>query len=347
MKTGNPDNGESEPGPDNGMPVSHPSVCYPMFSYWDNQLICRFANQASLDWFAGDGASVIGNKDLRECIGDEQFNRDKLHIESVLRGKYREFERTLHKDGKPPYPALISLIPDISNGKILGFFASVSDNRFSWRRADYRLADEKNLLKAIIEIQEKERLTMADMLRDNINQLLVYVNLMMQSGTTSQEQPGSIHEMRQTLRQAIQELNKMSNRLYPSGLSLLGLLPSLENLISQYNEDVQTDLSLYCNNPEIEQLQLADKLSVFRIIQDFIGLVVPARNSKYVLTELNYRDYCLIIRIVYNGSGERPDRNSDAFRDIRSRIDLYEGKIREFHSNDEQVFIAHLVFNHG
>ena len=51
-----------------------------------------------------------------------------------------------------------------------------------------------------------------------------------------------------------------------------------------------------------------------------------------------------MIRIVYNGDGPRIDHESDEFRDIRSRIDYYSGKIREFHREEEMVFIAHLVF---
>jgi signal transduction histidine kinase len=152
-------------------------------------------------------------------------------------------------------------------------------------------------------------------------------------------------EMNQAIQQAVLELNKLSNQLYPSGLSLLGLLPSIENLISNYRQSGAPDFSFYCNDPMIEELHLQDKLSVYRIIQDYTGLILNRCQSSYIITELSYRNYCLMIRIVYNGEGPVIDHQSDAFRDIRSRIDYYSGKIREFHREDERVFIAHLVFH--
>lgn len=346
MSTGNADDGDSDTERNNSSSVSAVPFYPPFLSYWDKGLICRFANTATLDWFQLTESELIGLKHIRDCIGPEQFSKDKLHIESALNGKFREFERVLSNANTSGYHALISFIPDIHKGQTLGFFVCVCDSRYTWRKSDYKLVDEKKLLRAVIEIQEKERAVIADLLRDNVNQLLVYVNLMLQGKLPAKENPVFTGDIVHTIQTAIEELNKMSNSLYPSGITLLGLLPSLDNLVSQYNDEKITDISFYCNSDEIEELNVQDKLSVYRIIQDYISLVVKKRKSRYIQVELNYRAYCLMIRIVYNGSGERPDRNSDEFRDIRSRIDFYSGKISEFHGPDEQVFITHMVFNH-
>ncbi len=322
-----------------------PAPYPPMLTYWDKHEICRFVNDACLEWFNHTSENVIGKMDIRRFAGNDLYNENRFHIRSVLNGQPQFYNRSLKTDSMEEITALISLIPDIKNGQTEGFYAHAADIGQLQKKADARLADEKELLKAVINIQENERANIAEILRDNVNQLLVYVNLMLQGKKTDAGQELFSDEMNLAIQKAVLELNKLSNQLYPSGLSLLGLLPSIENLFSNYRHPGAPDFSFYCNDLQIEELTLQDKLSIYRIIQDFTGLILNRCQSNYIITELSYRNFCLMIRIVYNGDGPVIDHESDAFRDIRSRIDYYSGKIREFHREDERVFMAHLVFH--
>ncbi len=316
-----------------------------MLAYWDKNEICRFMNNAALEWFNKSAEAVIGKMYIRDFVGQELYNENKHYIDAALSGTPHVFERLLKAEEIGEISAVVTYIPDLNKGETLGFFVHVADVGHLKKKSAKKLADEKELLKTIIDIQEKERSNIAEILRDNVNQLLVYVNLMLQ-GKNDKDIHGPFSEdMKTAIQQAILELNKLSNQLYPSGLALLGLLPSIENLLSNYRQNEATDISFFCNDPQVEELSHHDKLSVYRIIQDFIGLILNRRKSSYIQAELSYRDYCLMIRIVYNGQGTRINHHSDEFSDIRSRIDYYSGKIREFHREDEEVFIAHLVFN--
>lgn len=317
----------------------------PMLAYWDNHEICRFVNDPCLNWFNHAAADVIGKMDIRHFTGNDLYHENRYYIRSVLSGTPQYYTRVLRTEGKGELNGMVSLIPDIREGVTTGFYAHVADVGQLHKNADTRLADEKELLKAIINIQEKERASIAEILRDNVNQLLVYVNLMLQGKKTDTGQDLFSDEMNLAIQQAVLELNKLSNQLYPSGLSLLGLLPSIENLFSNFRQPGAPDISFYSNDQQIEELCLQDKLSVYRIIQDITGLILNRCQSSYIIAELNYRNYCLMIRIGYNGVGPVIDHQSDAFRDVRSRIDYYSGKISEFHQEDERVFIAHLVFH--
>lgn len=319
---------------------------YPaMLSYWDKNEICRFVNPAGLTWFNKTPESVIGKMDIRSFVGPELYNENRYFIRSVLAGNTHVFERILKSEQFGELSALITFIPDSAKSETTGFYIHVSDIGHLRKKSEEKLAVEKELLKAVIDIQEKERAGIAEILRDNVNQLLVYVSMMLQVKPEETAGPVISQEMNQALHEVVLELNKLSNQLYPSGLSLLGLLPSIENLFSSYREPGAPDFSFYCNDPQIEELSQQDKLSVYRIVQDFTGLILKRKSSSYIITELSYRDYCLMIRIVYNGDGPSIDHRSDEFRDIRSRIDYYSGKFREFHREDERVFIAHLVFH--
>lgn len=335
------DGGSENTNPKNKQRRPYP----PMLAYWDNNEICRFVNDACLNWFNHTAADVIGKMDIRSFAGNDLYHENRNYIRSALTGMPQCYTRILRLDGKDELNAMISFIPEIKNGETTGFYAHVADIGLLHKKANAKLADEKELLKAIINIQEKERATIAEILRDNVNQLLVYVNLMLQGKKTDTGEDLFSEEMNKAIQQAVLELNKLSNQLYPSGLSLLGLLPSIENLFSNFRQPGAPDFSFYCNDPMIEELSLQDKLSVYRIIQDYTGLILNRCQSSYIITELSYRNYCLMIRIVYNGEGPVIDHQSDYFRDIRSRIDYYSGKIREFYREDERVFIAHLVFH--
>ena len=319
---------------------------YPaMLAYWDKDERCRYVNRAGLEWFNQKAESVIGKMCIRDFVGQDIYNENRYYIRSALSGHPHVFERSLKAADKGEFSAVVTFIPDDSKGEIVGFYVHVTDVGHLKKKSEEKLADEKELLRAIIDIQEKERSQISEILRDNVNQLLVYVNLMMQGKNDNPEQGLYSEDMKLAIHQAVLELNKLSNQLYPSALSLLGLLPSIENLISNYRQQGTPDISFYCNDPQIEELSHKDKLSVYRIVQDFIGLILNRRKSSYIITELSYRDFCLMIRIVYNGEGANIDHRSDEFRDIRSRIDYYSGKIREFHREDEKVFMAHLVFH--
>lgn len=321
------------------------SAPYPaMLAYWDKNEICRFINNAGLNWFNKKAESVIGKMRMPEFLGPVLYSQNKHYIHSVLQGHSHVFERVLKSEGKGEISSVITYIPDMYNGETIGFFVHVADVGLINRKSEKIIADEKELLKAVIDIQEKERSSTAELLRDNVNQLLAYVNLMLQANKAIRDNRNFTDEMMQAIQKAILELNKLSNQLYPSGLSLLGLLASIENLLSNYRQYIKTDISFFCNDPSIEELGQHDKLAIYRIIQDFIALVLNRGDSRYIKIELNYKNFCLMIRFVYNGQGPTIDHKSDEFRDIRSRIEYYSGKIKEVHQEDEAVFITHLVF---
>ncbi|HXA47363.1 MAG TPA: response regulator, partial [Burkholderiaceae bacterium] len=94
--------------------------------YWDNELHCRFANRAYLEWFDKTERDVSG-LNLRELLGEDLFYQNEAYVRAVLRGEPQQFERTITKpDGSARF-VLTQYIPDIDNEQIRGFVALVSD----------------------------------------------------------------------------------------------------------------------------------------------------------------------------------------------------------------------------
>ncbi|MFI4939877.1 MAG: EAL domain-containing protein [Burkholderiales bacterium] len=98
-----------------------------MVSYWDKNLICRFANARYAEWFGYHSNNVVGAT-LHNLLGERLYAQNAPFIQGVLAGKQQCFERTLTKaDGTIAY-ALVNYVPDTSAaGTIEGFFALIAD----------------------------------------------------------------------------------------------------------------------------------------------------------------------------------------------------------------------------
>jgi PAS domain S-box-containing protein len=65
-----------------------------MVSYWDRDLTNRLANEAYAACFGMTPAEMYG-RDLREVLGANLYRLNRPHLDGVLAGEKRVFERTL------------------------------------------------------------------------------------------------------------------------------------------------------------------------------------------------------------------------------------------------------------
>jgi diguanylate cyclase len=122
-----------------------------MVGYWTAELRCRFANGAYFEWFGRTPQDMIGIH-IRELLGEELFQKNLPYMLGALCGESQQFERTLVKpDGAVGY-TLAEYIPDVSDGRVNGFFVLVSDIT-SFKEAQMALAESEWKLRTIIEIE--------------------------------------------------------------------------------------------------------------------------------------------------------------------------------------------------
>ncbi|HVO31393.1 MAG TPA: PAS domain-containing protein [bacterium] len=97
-----------------------------MLAYWDSSQRCVFANRAYLRWFGITPDALIG-KTMKDLLGPI-YPLNLPYIEGALRGERQEFEREIPDPlGGPPRHSLAVYIPNIENGKVLGFSVLVSE----------------------------------------------------------------------------------------------------------------------------------------------------------------------------------------------------------------------------
>lgn len=97
-----------------------------MVAYWDEDLRNRIASGAYLAWFGLTSEEVRG-RHIREVIGDEAYAASRRHIEGALAGEEQLFRRTVTDAAGRRRHTRVSYVPDVVDGRRVGFFALVSD----------------------------------------------------------------------------------------------------------------------------------------------------------------------------------------------------------------------------
>jgi len=98
-----------------------------MLAYWDNDLICRYANVAYLDWFGKTSDEMLGVMSLRELlsVAAEPFEH---YLKGALAGEVQEFILTIPLEGYDLKRYLqISFFPDTDKSDPKGFVMYAAD----------------------------------------------------------------------------------------------------------------------------------------------------------------------------------------------------------------------------
>ena len=120
-----------------------------MVSYWDRDLTNRLANEAFAECFGMTPTEMYG-RGLPEVLGANLYRLNRPHLDGVLAGETRVFERTLiDAHGETRYVE-VAYVPEIVDGEVTGFYEHVTDLT-SRVDAEHHRDDALRLLQISIE----------------------------------------------------------------------------------------------------------------------------------------------------------------------------------------------------
>lgn len=94
-----------------------------MIAYWDNRQICRFANNAYLEWFGRTREEMVDRITMEELLGPI-YSKNLPYILNALKGERQVFEREIPlPDGTGSRHSLATYTPDIADGYVRGFLS--------------------------------------------------------------------------------------------------------------------------------------------------------------------------------------------------------------------------------
>jgi PAS domain S-box-containing protein len=97
-----------------------------MVGYWDGELKNRMANDAYIEFF-GQSPEEMRGIHIRDLLGPELYEKNRVYIEGALAGEKQLFDREIVTPSGEIRYTQASYIPDVVDGVAQGFFVLVTD----------------------------------------------------------------------------------------------------------------------------------------------------------------------------------------------------------------------------
>lgn len=247
-----------------------------------------------------------------------------------LREIYESFEDTLHLrvDGRTRTFQVKAVVLRNERGeptKILGIDLDISEvKRLEEENLQIRLNQQKALLLAILEAQEKERRRISESLHNGVGQLL-YATKMNLDQVAQKVPKELIQTTDNLLSDAIAETRRVSHELVPIILNDFGLVKAIENLCHQYD---QSSLKINCEIDMDEPLASFLEIALYRMSQELLSNVIKHAQATQADILLVQEDDEIILKIRDNGQGisqEPGKKKGIGLRSIADRVKLLNG----------------------
>lgn len=275
---------------------------------------------------------------MSAIIHPDDRERVRLELVKALSGRgltWRSEYRFKCSDGK--YRQVIDKGYIIRNetGEAVRMIGAVQDVT-EQRRMEEQLAHEeerkkKEVLQAIIYAQERERNEISHELHDNVSQILTTCKLLVEAAV-QQEDTKYLHQTRENLQKAIDEMRKISHRLNPATLKFIGLEGSINDLVSNINNTGNINITFLSKVPDTDKINDDIQLALFRIVQEQLNNVLKHANARNVAITLSQENEKINLTIADDGAGYDlgAKKHGLGLRNIFNRT--------EFHKGTAQIF---------
>ncbi|HUQ66127.1 MAG TPA: ATP-binding protein [Flavitalea sp.] len=195
---------------------------------------------------------------------------------------------------------------------------------------DLRVLNQKNITKATIDAQEKQKEEIANELHDNVNQVLATTKLILgQIDPCNQVQKDLIGKCNETITYCIEEIRRLSRGFTPPSLREITLEESVRILLNAIPFGSNKKVSIEVCGLDEGKLEQGLKLTVYRIIQEQLNNILKHAEASNIFVSMSQHSHRFDILVSDNGKGfdVRSRRNGIGLRNIRNRAELYNGEM--------------------
>ncbi len=140
--------------------------------------------------------------------------------------------------------------------------------------------------------------------------------------------------LKEIVRDSLKDIRKIIYDLMPMSLDDLGLIPTIQRLVLNFENDTKANVDLSVNeNKEVKESII--QLTIFRIIQEALNNIKKYAKAENISIKLDMGDENIYLKILDDGVGfnvdekvnSKDDKNGFGLYNIRERVDLLKGKI--------------------
>jgi len=288
----------------------------------------RFCNRYDSGWSAGD---VVGRSVLDLAVPESASQVDQTVREVLATGTGRELEVTVRTPAGELECFALRVGPVIAEGRVVAVMACC-ENIQALKVSERELARERNVLRRLLEIQERERQLVSYEIHDGLAQYLAGAIMHFQAW----EQALGDHEGRAELREgmrllqaAADESRRLIGGLRPPALDELGIVEAIESLVADARAEVP-HVAFEHALPG-SRLPPALETTIFRIVQEALSNVRKHAAAKQATVEVTREGRGVRIRVQDDGRGFDPasvPEDRFGLEGIRQRSRLFGGEPR-------------------
>lgn len=198
---------------------------------------------------------------------------------------------------------------------------------------------KREIIEAIINAQEKERIELAYELHDNVNQILSSSKLMLE---VAAEKPGLSKDFTKRglgyLQEAINEIRKISHNLTPASLRDISLEAAVEDVVQTINATGKLKIKYSNKTAAIKNdMEPEKQLAILRIIQEQFNNILKHADASEATISIEADEDLLSLEIADNGKGFDPavTKRGLGLNNMFNRVAHYNGSI-ELMSSDKK-----------
>lgn len=215
--------------------------------------------------------------------------------------------------------------------KLIGSNDTLGESLLSMRQR-LRTAQEaesikqKELKRAIVTGQEKERLRLSKDLHDGLGPMLTQLKLLIQSQSLPNEKK---EELKQIIDDTVSEVRRMTFNLMPQSLLDFGLIKALQNLVIMLKPISKARIEfIYHSRPNTSKLAEDISISLFRIAQECLNNGIKHAQATQIIFVIT--DQGDNLNLYYSDDGKGFTKNlvsgGSGLRNMQTRVDVLDGK---------------------
>jgi signal transduction histidine kinase len=203
------------------------------------------------------------------------------------------------------------------------------------RQQEIRMLEEKinhqrQITRATINTQEKERSEIGKELHDNVNQILASAKLFLSSPfIESEEREMFTNKAADHIHMAIEEIRKLSKSLVSPSTEDLGIIETINDMIGDIRWAQK--IEIHFNHPGFDESKLdyGLKLTIYRIVQEQMNNILKYAEATKIVIVIKAQPKKLTLTITDNGKGFdlRSKRKGIGINNIINRADVFNGRV--------------------
>jgi PAS domain S-box-containing protein len=310
------------------------NIPLPVWVYDSKTLRFLEVNQKAIEHYGYSKAEFLSMKIMDIRPADEQERLEK--ILNYYREPGRMYKRGVwthrKKNGEQIFVDVISHDTLYTNTRATLILANDITAQMDLQQQviSEKIARQRAIAKATIEVQERERNEIGRELHDNVNQVLTSARLHLDH----MEQEGTDQHKHRTISMnlintAINEIRRLSSSLVPAALNDMGLLASIDELLQQVNGLGLLKIRFVHTGINEEALDPGLALSLYRIVQEQTTNILKYAEATEATITLEQKGGDLCLELQDNGKGFDPTRprKGVGLANIINRADVYQGTV--------------------